>query len=137
MGGWRRDTLDLWEAKRVAKDLLQHLTVADAIGDLPSLTATNGPVSTYPSPAADGTPYSKAMRRRARRLRDHEVQPLQAEQLELVKNVPVMYICGADEMPPGSCALLAIRVRSGHTALKNLPVIGYRICWLSGIGSAG
>lgn len=35
MGGWRRDTLHLWEAKRVKAGLLPHLSCWEAIADLP------------------------------------------------------------------------------------------------------
>ena len=43
MGGWRRDSLELWEKKRQKLGLLEHLTVWDAIGDLPKLGDLQGP----------------------------------------------------------------------------------------------
>lgn len=33
MGGWRRDSLELWETRRKERGLLPHITLQDAIGD--------------------------------------------------------------------------------------------------------
>lgn len=71
LGAWRRDTIEQWEAKRIAAGKLPHLSCWEAIGDLPSLGNTTGlPVQDYATPPP--SPYAKSMRVGSRKLRDHE-----------------------------------------------------------------
>lgn len=87
MGGWRRDTLHLWEAERARLKLKRHLTCWEAIGDLPPLGTGPGQVlSRYVDRPA--TPYARSMRGRLQVLRDHEVLQLNADYLALVAHVP-------------------------------------------------
>ncbi|QLJ04938.1 DNA (cytosine-5-)-methyltransferase [Streptomyces sp. NEAU-sy36] len=89
MGGWRRDTLHLWEKKRKEKGLLKHLTVWDAIGDLPPIEDGSGLVEQAYGAGRRSTPLSKTLRNGARVLRDHEVQPLSDEYKKLLSHVPI------------------------------------------------
>jgi DNA (cytosine-5)-methyltransferase 1 len=88
MGGWRRDYLELWEAKRKAAGKLRHVRVWEAIGDLPATTA-DGEVTAVPE---DGrlTPFSRRMRgrRRTGTITGHGAFPMSVEHLELIKHVP-------------------------------------------------
>jgi DNA (cytosine-5)-methyltransferase 1 len=87
MGGWRRDTLHLWEAKRIDQGLQRHLTVWDAIGDLPPIGAGPGlQVTDYLEGRA--TPFSRAMRGDETVLRDHEVGVLGEDHMALIRHVP-------------------------------------------------
>ena len=88
MGGWRRDTLHLWEERRARLGLLEHLTVWDAIGDLPDLGDTLGPKKTYRLPANEAQSIARRLRKGSRSLQDHEVQAISAETLELISHVP-------------------------------------------------
>ena len=87
LGGWRRDTLHLWEERRVKEKLDRHLTVWDAIADLPPIGAGTGdPTTTYLERRS--TPFIRAMRRGSKVVRDHEVFQLPEEHLALVHHVP-------------------------------------------------
>ncbi|GAB3332598.1 DNA mismatch endonuclease Vsr [Micromonospora halotolerans] len=87
MGGWRRDTLHLWEEKRLKEKLERHLTVWDAIGDLPPIgTGPGGPVTNYIE--GRSTPFARAMRGDETELRDHEVSVLGADHMALIHHVP-------------------------------------------------
>ncbi|MBG6055294.1 DNA (cytosine-5)-methyltransferase 1 [Salinibacterium sp. CAN_S4] len=88
MGGWRRDALEMWETKRKAKGLLPHLTVDDAIGDLPPLETGVASSSRYSVPKEKATPFAKQMRGSSRTVRDHEVQPLATDTASLISHVP-------------------------------------------------
>lgn len=88
LGGWRRDTLELWEKKREERNLLEHLTVWDAIGDLPLFGEGQGPIKRYAIPAGDAKSIAHQLRRGSRSLRDHEVPPMSAETLGLIAHVP-------------------------------------------------
>ncbi len=90
LGGWRRDTLELWEKKRQGLGLLEHLTVWDAIGDLPPLGDGQGPVRRY-ALAADKVPsgsIARKLRNGSRVLLDHEVPVMGPETRELIRHVP-------------------------------------------------
>jgi DNA (cytosine-5)-methyltransferase 1 len=89
LGGWRRDTLQLWERRRKQRGLLQHLTVWDAIGDLPSLQDSQGPTTSYAIPAAQASSLARNLRRGSRRLRDHEVPSIATETIDLISHVPI------------------------------------------------
>jgi DNA (cytosine-5)-methyltransferase 1 len=87
LGGWRRDTLDIWEGERIRLGLLRHLTLGEAIGDLPSLQSGGHAEEAY----SRGPESGNEKLRRARwkgSLRDHEARPLGARHLELVRHVP-------------------------------------------------
>lgn len=87
MGGWRRDTLHLWEKKRVAAGKERHLTVWEAIADLPSIGT--GPGSTEGSYLADRvTPFTRWIRGDNSVLHDHEVAVLPEPHLALIQHVP-------------------------------------------------
>ncbi|MEU1958463.1 DNA (cytosine-5-)-methyltransferase [Nocardia sp. NPDC019304] len=88
MGGWRRDSLEMWEKKRLEKGLLEHLTVWDAIGDLPLLGDTQGPVRRYAIKAKNVPSIAQRLRSGSRSLRDHEVPLMSADTRELIKHVP-------------------------------------------------
>lgn len=86
LGGWRRDTLELWERRRKERGLLRHIRTWEAIGDLPPLLNGTTP------PKSDRrrlTPFSRRMRRGAGdELRDHEPLPVPADYLQLIQHVP-------------------------------------------------
>ena len=87
-GGWRRDSLEAWEEKRVELGLDRHLTLGEAIGDLPRLRGKKVDARHYARDAESA--YEKAMRvgRKGRLLNDHEVRELGEKHLELVRHVP-------------------------------------------------
>lgn len=87
MGGWRRDTLHQWEKKRAEKGLIPHLSVWDAIGDLPSIGDSPG-LSSQKYPRVTRSPLAQALRNSSRLLMDHEVQPLSDEYRKLLSFVP-------------------------------------------------
>jgi DNA (cytosine-5)-methyltransferase 1 len=87
LGGWRRDTLDLWEEKRIQRGLLRHLTLGEAIGDLPPLLFGDHPVGAYARAPVSG--YEKLMRTGWKGLlTNHEARPLGARHHELIRHVP-------------------------------------------------
>jgi DNA (cytosine-5)-methyltransferase 1 len=87
LGGWRRDTLDRWEEERVRRGLLRHLSLGDAIGDLPPLRSGSHEPDKYLRDATSG--YEKLMRVGWKGpLRDHEVGDLSEKHLALVRHVP-------------------------------------------------
>lgn len=86
-GGWRRDTIDLWEKDRQARAKLSHLTCWDAIGDLPSIGGGTGlAIQSYP--VGDASAYAALMREDSDQLRDHEASVLGALHRELVEQIP-------------------------------------------------
>lgn len=87
LGGWRRDTLDKWEEERIRRGLLQHLSLGEAVGDLPPLRSGSHSPDSYLRPAESG--YEKLMRTGWKGpLRDHTVRNLGEAHLELVQLVP-------------------------------------------------
>ena len=87
LGGWRRDSLDLWEARRKERGLLRHLTCWEAIGDLPALKGGLGRTrAEYVS--SNTSPVIELLRGKAKVLRDHEVPAMSPRHLELIKHVP-------------------------------------------------
>lgn len=89
MGGWRRDSLELWERRRQEKGLLPHITLQDAIGDLPEIDQMSGTVSAgYAVRKDQASPFAQRMRGKNRKVRDHEIQHLSAETTKLVSHVP-------------------------------------------------
>lgn len=89
MGGWRRDSLELWEKRRKEKGLLPHITLQDAIGDLPEIGDAAGPTTArYVVPKSEASPFAKRMRGSSRKVRDHEVQHLSADTTKLIRHVP-------------------------------------------------
>lgn len=86
LGGWRRDTLDKWEEERIRRGLLRHLSLGEAIGDLPPLLS-GALADEYLREAQSG--YEKLMRVGWKgALRDHEVGKLGEKHLALVRHVP-------------------------------------------------
>lgn len=88
LGGWRRDSLEMWEKKRQQRGLLEHLTVWDAIGDLPKLGDAQGPVNKYAMTRDSATSLAKLLRKGSRLLRDHEVPLMAPETRQLIAQVP-------------------------------------------------
>lgn len=89
MGGWRRDSLELWETRRKEKGLLPHITLQDAIGDLPEIGAkVHSASSGYIVSKDKASPFAQRMRGNSRKVYDHEVQLLSAETTKLVSHVP-------------------------------------------------
>ncbi len=87
MGGWRRDTLELWEKRRTESGLPRHLTSWEALGDLPPLgDGTGHSDCPYPYPAA--SEYAALMRRGSTRIHDHESAALWPRYAPLVAHVP-------------------------------------------------
>lgn len=88
LGGWRRDSLEMWEQKRIERGLLEHLTVWDAIGDLPLLGDGIDPVTTYGLAAGKTKSIAKRLRKGSRTLRDHEVRAMAEDTRQLIMHVP-------------------------------------------------
>lgn len=88
MGGWRRDTLHLWEARRVAEGKLPHISCWEAIRDLPPLAGGLGLPETSYGGRQSTSPISTSLRRRSRALRDHEILPLGDAHQRLIELVP-------------------------------------------------
>lgn len=87
LGAWRRDGREKWEEERIRRGLLRHLTLRDALGDLPPLLTGSAPADKYLRDAESG--YEKLMRVAWKGgLRDHEVRPLAEKHLALVHHVP-------------------------------------------------
>lgn len=87
LGGWRRDTLKLWEARRRERGLLEHVTVADALSGLPQVVADTSTARYTAAPRAT-SPFARYIRRGSRVVRDHDVQALGAETLDLIDQIP-------------------------------------------------
>ena len=88
MGGWRRDSLEMWEKKRLEKGLLPHLTVEDALGDLPPLKPSTVSSRRYLVRKDKATPFAQLMRGSSRVVHDHDVQPLPKDTATLIAHVP-------------------------------------------------
>jgi DNA (cytosine-5)-methyltransferase 1 len=88
LGGWRRDSLDLWEKKRKERGLLRHIRAWEAIGDLP-VASTDGRISAKPDKGRL-TPFSRRMRARRRtgEITGHAAFPISADNLDLIRHVP-------------------------------------------------
>ena len=87
LGAWRRDGLEKWEEERVKRGLLRHISVGEAIGDLPKLRSGRRRPDKYLREAKSG--YEKLMRVGWKgSLRDHEVGELGEAHLALVRLVP-------------------------------------------------
>lgn len=84
MGGWRRDSLEKWEAERERRGLLRHISCWEAIGDLPRLDGTGRDRITQ----ARLTPYMRLMRQGRTKLYDHETHEMSDAHLELIRHVP-------------------------------------------------
>lgn len=89
MGGWRRDSLEMWEKRRAEEGLLPHLTVEDAIGDLPPLDPSTTSSARYLVQKDKATPFAQLMRNGSRVVRDHDVQALPKDTATLIAHVPV------------------------------------------------
>lgn len=88
LGGWRRDTLEIWEAKRKEQKLLPHIKMWEAIGDLPTVSSGGSKNTSTPDPDR-ATPYTRRMRgRRTSPIGDHQGIPIGVDHLELIKHVP-------------------------------------------------
>lgn len=88
MGGWRRDTLHLWEQRRAEAGKIPHVSCWEAIRDLPRLgDSTGAPEATYGGHTST-SPIATWLRRRSRVLRDHEYLPLGEDHRRLVEWVP-------------------------------------------------
>lgn len=84
LGGWRRDSLDKWEAERLKRKLHRQVTCWEALADLPPLTS--GSVEGYASKAR--SEFAKLVRGDSVSLADHELIPIPEDHLALVRHVP-------------------------------------------------
>jgi DNA (cytosine-5)-methyltransferase 1 len=89
LGGWRRDTVELWERRRRELGKRRHLTVSDAIDDLPLIRSGQAgkPEGRY-TRHADLSPYAVLMRRGSDAVRDHEARVITDEHRALIEHVP-------------------------------------------------
>lgn len=88
MGAYRRDAIELWDKRRREKfpHLKPHLSVWDAISDLPPVTAGGGSeVSRYTTEPQ--TDYQRLIRGTESVLYDHQAMPLPDVHLQLVRHV--------------------------------------------------
>lgn len=88
LGGWRRDSLEMWEKKRQEQGLLEHLTVWDAIGDLPRIDKEVGKSYALTADAVPITSIARRLRKGSRALRDHEVSAMSNDTRALIGQVP-------------------------------------------------
>jgi DNA (cytosine-5)-methyltransferase 1 len=86
LGGWRRDTLDLWEKRRREAGKLSHVSMWEALADLPMLE-TGEDLATWRSGPL--SPYARMMRAGAGVLHDHVSAPISAEYAALLEYVPI------------------------------------------------
>ncbi len=88
MGSVRRDTVDLWEARRLTEfpHLDRHRSLWDAIGDLPALGVDGGTEVAAYGRRKPG-PYQSLMRDGGSVLFDHQSPPLPGVHRDLVKHV--------------------------------------------------
>ncbi|MFC5949756.1 DNA cytosine methyltransferase [Pseudonocardia lutea] len=88
MGAVRRDAIALWEKRRLEKfpHLERHLTLWDAISDLPAISAGGG-VEERRYTKAPLTAYQAALRGSSDLLFDHQATPLPQVHLDLIKHV--------------------------------------------------
>ena len=88
MGAYRRDAIELWNRRRRERypHLAQHLTVWDAISDLPPVPAGGGEETQAYGTEAQ-TPYQALMRTGSPALDDHQAVPLPTVHLDLIKHV--------------------------------------------------
>jgi len=87
LGGWRRDTLDLWERERARRKLLHQITCWEAIGDLPPMGDESGKI-VQPYTIDSISDYTKLMRTSSKALRDHEASPMWGQYAGLLEHVP-------------------------------------------------
>jgi DNA (cytosine-5)-methyltransferase 1 len=87
LGGWRRDSLELWEERRKERGLLRHVRTWEAIGDLPSARAED--ISVSQLDPGRRTPFSRRMTGRAKVITDHAPLSVPSDHRELIKHVPV------------------------------------------------
>lgn len=88
MGAYRRDAIELWERRRREDfpHLSPHVSLWDAISDLPRLGETEGSESARYGGAA-ASDYQKEMRKGASWLYDHQAPVLGQVHLDLIKHV--------------------------------------------------
>jgi DNA (cytosine-5)-methyltransferase 1 len=87
LGGWRRDTRELWERRRQERGLYQQLRTWEAIGDLPPLLLPNGTAGTVDLRRV--TAFARRMRAGLRTVpSDHDLIPISADHLALIQHVP-------------------------------------------------
>jgi DNA (cytosine-5)-methyltransferase 1 len=88
LGGWRRDTLDLWEERRIERGLARHITCGEALADLPLLLKP-GADPTHYTKLATVSDYARWVRGRSRRVRDHDASPVWPKYAPLLPFIPV------------------------------------------------
>jgi DNA (cytosine-5)-methyltransferase 1 len=87
MGAYRRDAIALWNRRlEQHPDLRRHLTVWDAISDLPPVPAGGGAEETGYQNAPE-TDYQRRVRGASLVLWDHQATPLPQVHLDLVRHV--------------------------------------------------
>lgn len=85
LGGWRRDTLDLWEKRRKEAGLLRHIRTWEAIGDLPPAVSAGEVAKRLDK--ARLTPFARRMEATGE-LTGHEIIPIAQEHRDLIEHVP-------------------------------------------------
>ena len=122
LGGWRRDSLDKWEAERQRRGLLRHLTLKDALGDLPLLLDPESSDQYLRDPVSGYENFMRVGYKGA--LTDHEARELGEAHAALVKHVPVggtwhnipLTSCriasrvGCDERTARTCLVVSIQI---------------------------
>ena len=89
LGGWRRDSLGDVGEEASERGLLEHLTVWDAIGDLPMFGDQPGTAEEVRPERRQPRPPSRArLRKGSRALRDHEVPLMSIDTRDLIRHVP-------------------------------------------------
>jgi DNA (cytosine-5)-methyltransferase 1 len=88
MGAYRRDAIELWERRRTEEfpHLERHLSLWDAVSDLPELASGGGTeVANYNGRSQ--SEYQRFIRAGSKRLFDHQAQSLPDVHYDLVKHV--------------------------------------------------
>lgn len=87
LGGWRRDSRDRWEERRIERGLLKHISCWEAIADLPRLDGAGVASVAYASSAR--TPIATYLRTGAGvEVQDHVAPILGDDALRLLRQVP-------------------------------------------------
>jgi DNA (cytosine-5)-methyltransferase 1 len=88
LGGWRRDTLQQWEERRIQKGLAPHLTLGEAIHDLPEMAfSSEDEVGSYRCTPRSGS-LADYLRNGTEVLTDHFASRLSENVASLASHIP-------------------------------------------------
>lgn len=89
LGGWRRDTLAKWESERVERGLLPHVTLREALHDLPIIGSDPSELggSEYGRRPERGS-LAAYLRGKTQRVADHVASPLFEDLRPLLEHIP-------------------------------------------------